>query len=130
MNLRQELQAAQLAALALFLSIICHSRLFVAGDQNADTSGGPVLGVLGPTYHHGSHHKVQFAFIYSHNVHTSCNFQTFTFHSRLHESFHLFIYVQKFSTFLATSIRKDGVPEAKAKWQRRYDWSRIILQGQ
>jgi hypothetical protein len=88
----------------------------VAGDQNVDPGGNPILGVLGPAYHHGSHHQIQFAFIYSHNVHTSCNIQSFTFYSRLHESFHLFIYVQKFPALVTTSTRKDGVQKKKAKW--------------
>jgi hypothetical protein len=103
--------SAQLAAsITAFLSDSLHC-FFVSGDQNADPSGSSILGVLGPTYHHGSHHQVQSTFIYTHGLHTPCNFQTLTLHSRLHESFHLFIYVQKFPPLLTTSITENGVQE-------------------
>jgi hypothetical protein len=103
---------------------------FVAGDKNADPGRSSIPGLLGPAYHHASRHQVQPTFIYAHSIHTPCNFQPLTFHPCLHESFHLFIYVQKFSPVLTTSTRKDGVQEKEATWQWQQNWSWLTVQNQ
>jgi hypothetical protein len=36
--------------------LFCNCSSFVAGDKNADPGSSSIPGLLGPAYHHASHH--------------------------------------------------------------------------